>query len=128
MEIKSHHDLVVWQRAMDLIEGVYGLARHLPRDEQYGLISQLKRAAVSIATNIAEGRARSSRKDFSSFLHISKGSLMEVEILIQVALRLRYATKPQTAKPLALIDETGRMLSSMLARLQQPRSSPEARS
>jgi four helix bundle protein len=119
MSIKSHADLTVWQKAMDLVVEVYAVSRQLPKDELYGLTSQLRRAAVSIPANIAEGKARSSRRDYCHFLHIAKGSLAEVDTLITVALRLGFVDAGTSARLKELVDEVGRMLSGLLAKLQQ---------
>jgi four helix bundle protein len=74
IKVKTHKDLVVWQRAMDLVERVYAETQHFPLSEQYSLTNQIRRAVVSIPSNIAEGTARNSNKEFIQFLHISLGS------------------------------------------------------
>jgi four helix bundle protein len=84
-EIRSHHDLKVWQLGMDIAEKVYSLTRQFPREELYGLTSQLRRAASSIPANIAEGNGRSSTKDYLRFLSIAVGSLCEVETFLLLA-------------------------------------------
>ncbi|MEX0917388.1 MAG: four helix bundle protein [Candidatus Paceibacterota bacterium] len=76
--IQSYKDLIVWQKSMDFVENVYALSASFPQEEKYGLTSQIQRTAVSISSNIAEGRSRGTRKDFIQFLHISLGSLSEV--------------------------------------------------
>ena len=88
MRVESHKDLDVWKRSMDLVTEVYKLTQKWPVEEKYGLTSQLRRAAVSIPSNIAEGSARGSRADFSRFLNIAQGSLAEVETQLEIAYRV----------------------------------------
>lgn len=102
----SHRDLIVWQKAMDLAVDIYQLARRLPRDETYRLVSQVTRAAVSVSANIAEGRSRATRKDFANFLAIAKGSLMEAETLLTLAVRLNYL-KGEETRAVLLKEECG---------------------
>jgi four helix bundle protein len=102
---------------MDLVEEVYHLSASFPRCEEYRVTSQLTRAAVSVAANIAEGRARGSRKEYAWFISVAKGSLMEVDTLLAVALRLNYIDELRAAKAAGLISVTGKMLSSLRARL-----------
>jgi four helix bundle protein len=117
--IRSHRDLVVWQKAMDLTVAVYELARRFPRTEQYGLISQMTRAAASIPANIAEGNGRrGSRREYSHFLGIARGSLMETETYLALALRLGFASDEEASRVLALADEVSRMITTMRNRLE----------
>jgi len=103
-------DLKVWQRSHLLALQVYRLTKALPADEMYGLVSQLRRAAVSVPTNIAEGSKREGNRDFARFLNISEGSLAETEYLIMLARDLDYLT-PTSVEPLLLeIKEVARML------------------
>jgi four helix bundle protein len=118
--VRSHRDLVVWQKAMDLVVLVYGLAQRFPRAEQYGLVSQITRAAVSVPANIAEGNGRrGSRREYSHFLGMARGSLMETETHIMLALRLGYVTDEDATRAFALIDEVSRMITTMRNRLEQ---------
>jgi len=87
-EIKTHKDLDVWKEAVQLVKGVYKWTEGLPREESYGLTAQLRRAAVSIPSNIAEGAARDSRREFIQFLYIALGSLSELETQIFLAAEL----------------------------------------
>src|SRR6266545_424637 len=89
----SHRDLIVWQRGMDLVDHVYDIADTLPPRENFGLFSQLTRTAISVPANIAEGRARSTAKDFAHFLVLSRSSLMELDTLLEVAVRRKYITR-----------------------------------
>lgn len=89
-KLKTHKDLDAWKKAIELVEAVYGLTRTFPKTEMYGLTNQLRRAAVSVPSNIAEGAARSSTKEFVQFLHIALGSVSEVETQVIIAQRLDY--------------------------------------
>ncbi len=91
--IRTHKDLDVWNKAMELAEKLYLLTEKLPREEQYGLVSQIRRAAVSIPSNIAEGAARNSTKEFIQFLYVALGSLSEIETQILLAKRLRLISE-----------------------------------
>lgn len=117
MSIKSHRDLKVWQRGMDLAEEVYALTQDFPADERFGLISQLRRAIVSIPANIAEGHARSSTKEYLRFLSIALGSLAEVETFLELAQRLQMANQDQIADLLDDLIEERKMLRSLQASL-----------
>ena len=89
-EIRNHKDLEVWKKSMDLVSNVYKMTESFPNRETYGLINQLRRSAVSVPSNIAEGAARSSRKEFIQFLYIALGSLAELETQAIIAGRLEY--------------------------------------
>jgi four helix bundle protein len=88
--MKSHRDLEVWGKSMNLVTDVYRITKHFPNEEMYGLTNQMRRAAVSIPSNIAEGAARGSGKEFERFLHISLGSLSELETQLLIAGNLNY--------------------------------------
>ena len=92
-KIQSHRDLVVWQKAMDMAVLAYRLSAKFPASEIYRLVSQMTRSASSVAANIAEGHARGTRPDYSRFLAIAKGSLMETETYVMLSVRLGYATQ-----------------------------------
>jgi len=109
----SYRDLFVWQRAMDLAEGAYSLARAMPAAEKFGLTSQLLRAAVSVPANIAEGRSRTGRREFLHFLSIASGSLAETETLIELAVRANLLEKAKAAAALQCAGEVGRMLTAL---------------
>lgn len=89
-QIKSHKDLKVWQESMVLVIAVYKITEDFPKNEIYGLISQIRRATVSIPSNIAEGAGRKGEKEFIRFLFIALGSLSEVETQLEIAFRLNY--------------------------------------
>lgn len=117
--VNSYRDLKVWQRAMDLAVLVYDLTRDFPKDEQFGLTSQARRASVSIAANIAEGYGRSSKGSYLHFLRIAQGSLKEIETHLILATRVRICTVDATAPILSETDELGRMLRALIMRLEQ---------
>lgn len=95
-EITSHKDLKVWQEAMNLVVVIYEISEQLPSEEMYGLTSQLRRASVSIPSNIAEGAGRRGNKEFIRFLYIALGSLSEVETQLEIAYRLQYLNEADT--------------------------------
>lgn len=94
--MKTHMDLDVWKRSMDFVENIYKLSSHFPKEEMYGLTSQIRRAAVSIPSNIAEGASRQSPKEFVQFLYISLGSLSEVETQLMLSKRLQFVENIQS--------------------------------
>jgi len=108
-------DLIAWQRAMDLVEHIYRLTEAFPARENYGLSNQLRRATVSVASNIAEGQARYSRKDFRHFLRVAKGSLAEIETQVLIAYRLGYVNQDSCDHCLDRIKELGRILAGLIS-------------
>ncbi|HYU21246.1 MAG TPA: four helix bundle protein [Chloroflexota bacterium] len=110
---KAYSDLIVWQRAMDLVEEVYKATASFPHDERFGLSSQLRRAAVSVPSNIAEGQGRASPNEFLRHLSIARGSLCEVETQVLIAARLRYSGEAERDALLRLADEVGRLLRGL---------------
>jgi four helix bundle protein len=116
-KIQSHRDLIVWQKAMEMAVQVYRLAGHFPKEEMYRLTAQITRAAASVPANIAEGHARSTPKDYANFLAIAKGSLMETETFLMLAVRLDYLNQQQAASTLALITEISKMLTVLRKRV-----------
>ena len=96
-EIKNHKDLEVWKKSMDLVSNIYKITESFPNKELYGLTNQIRRAAVSIPSNIAEGAARNSKKEFIQFLYIALGSLSELETQIIIANRLEYLNNLDTS-------------------------------
>ncbi len=117
--IHSYRDLIVWQKAMDLVVEVYKLTDEYPRHELYGLTAQTRKSAVSIPSNIAEGRKRSTRKDYCNFLMISYGSGSELETQIEIAKRLGYAKKSSYNVVDSLLCEVMKMLNSMTGNLKK---------
>ena len=112
---RSYKDLVAWQKSMDLVTAVYRATSSFPKDELFGLTSQLRRAAVSIPSNIAEGQGRLSEKEFRYFLGQARGSLMEVETQLQIAENLGYLEKDPKRTLMEACAEVGRILNGLLA-------------
>ena len=119
-KIKSHRDLIVWQKAMDLAEDVYRVTAGFPRDELYRLTSQVTRAAMSVPANVAEGHARGTRRDYANFLAIAKGSLMETETFLMLSDRLGYNTENPIDRTLSLVTEVSKMITAIRSKLQAP--------
>jgi four helix bundle protein len=117
MGLQNFEDLIVWQKSMDLVEEVYRIAKLLPKDEMYGLSSQMKRAAVSIPANIAEGQERSTSKDFVKLLYIAKGSKGELLTLLSLCARLEFLPASETEAARNLLAEVGKMLNSIIQKL-----------
>jgi four helix bundle protein len=117
-QVNSYKELIVWQKAMELVVEIYRLTEKFPREEIYGLISQMRRCAVSIPSNIAEGRRRGSRNDFSRFLSISYGSGAELETQIEISIRLGYCQKEELVKSENLLTEIMKMLNTIIKNLR----------
>ncbi len=117
-EVRSYRDLLVWQRAMDLAAAAYELSRAYPRDELFGLTSQTRRAAASIAANIAEGYGRSTKPAYLNFLRIAQGSLKELETHLILAERIGVTPSGSIDGLLGDADELGRMLNSLISKLR----------
>jgi four helix bundle protein len=113
-------DLTVWQRAVELATCIYQVTAQFPRSEIYGLTSQLRRAAVSVASNIAEGAGRGSKKEFKQFLQMARGSNGELQTQLIIASNLEIATRNQVASAEALSHEVGKMLNGLLRSISQP--------
>jgi four helix bundle protein len=107
--VNSYRDLMVWQHSVELAEQVYRLTQHFPKQEMYGLSVQIQKAVVSVPSNIAEGHARDSTKEFLHHLSISLGSLAELETQLILAERLAYIDQQVLASLLSKTDEIGRM-------------------
>jgi four helix bundle protein len=122
-EVRSHRDLLVWQRAMDIAVSTYELTRRYPRDELFGLTSQSRRAAASVAANIAEGYGRATKQAYLNFLRIARGSLKELETHLALAERVGLASSEPTKALLDQTDELGRMLHGLISKVQS-RSAP----
>ena len=116
--IHSYKDLIVWQKSMDLVVAVYELTDELPKTETYGLASQMKRAAVSIPSNIAEGRRRGSRKEYKRFLTIAFSSGGELETQIEIVKRLPFGKTIDYSRVDSVLDEVMRMLNKMTSTLR----------
>jgi len=113
MAVQSYRQLIAWQKAMELVTQIYYLTNKFPKEELYGLIGQIRRAAVSIPSNIAEGQGRDSTKEFLHHLSIAYGSLMEVETQILIAENLSYLTAEESKITLEKTAETGRLINGL---------------
>ena len=113
----SYRDLIVWQKAMNLAKEVYRLTKSFPKDEMYGLTSQIRRCSVSIPSNIAEGRGRNSDKEFIRFLSISLGSLYELQTQLELALAFNYITNFDEINQLSI--EVEKMLNALISSKRQ---------
>ena len=116
-KIKSFKDLRIWQRGIQLVEDVYAASRSFPKEERYGLQSQLRRAAVSIPSNIAEGFARLHNKEYRNFLYISLGSCAELTTQVIIAGRLKYIEATKADELLKEIDSISKMTMSLIKKL-----------
>lgn len=117
MKVKNYQELIVWQKAMDLVEEIYRVSRTFPREEISGLTSQVRRAAVSIPSNIAEGQGRRTTPDFLRHLSIAYGSLREVETQILIAMRLHYLAQAKSHLVMGITGEVGRLLNGLMSSL-----------
>jgi len=111
--IKTFKDLIVWQEAINLVEIIYLQTKEFPKEELYGLTSQIRRAAVSIPANIAEGNGRKSRKEYLQFLSIANGSISELETHLLIAKRLNYLINEQYEKIQIQLEKVGRLLAGL---------------
>ena len=114
----SYKDLITWRKAMALVTDIYRVMRTFPRDELYGLTNQLRRAAVSVPSNIAEGQARFSQKEFHHFLSRARGSLVEIETQLMIAHNLEYLSEGQTRELLDTTSELGKVLNGLIAAIK----------
>ncbi len=114
---QKFEDLVVWQRAIELTVCVYKLTRSLPKDEIYGLVSQMRRASISVASNIAEGRGRLNPAEFRQFLGVAQGSIFELKTQLVVAKRLEFGDRNASSEAESLAEEVCKMLASFIQTL-----------
>ena len=117
--MQKYEELTVWQKAMDIVVEVYVLAKSLPGEELYVLSNQMRRAAVSIPSNIAEGQERGTTKDFIKYLHIAKGSKAELETQLLICVRLNYLDQAQIRMTQGLLAEVGKMLNALIRSLSE---------
>ncbi len=118
MPITDYKELKVWQKAMDLVVEVYKITNILPKYETYGLSDQMRRSAVSIPSNIAEGQGRHSIVEFIRFLNIARGSYSEIDTQLLICKRLGYIQESDIEKALTLSNEVGKMLSALISSLK----------
>ena len=117
--IQSYRDLKVWQMAMDLAEQCYKLTRQFPRDELYGMTSQVRRSAASVAANVAEGHGRNSRGEYIQFLRVAQGSLKELETHLILAARVGLVSDSLIAQALGQSESLGKMLRALIRSLER---------
>ena len=118
-KIKNFRELDVWKLAMEIIVDIYEYTKTFPKEEIYGLVSQMRRAAVSIASNIAEGFNRYHNKEYRQFLYIALGSCAELETQIEVSVTLGYITQSGRDKTIEKLDHESRMLRNLIKRLNE---------
>ena len=116
-KINSYRDLLVWRKGLELAQQLYKTTQSFPQEDRYGLISQIRRAAISVPSNIAEGQARYGQREFIQFLYIAKGSLAELDTQCIIAQELGYVEKQQNESVLLKIDELQRMLYCLIEKL-----------
>ncbi|MGB7443437.1 MAG: four helix bundle protein [Coleofasciculaceae cyanobacterium] len=117
-EIRSYRDLRVWQKGMDIAEACYRMTKKFPREEMYGMVSQIRRSATSISANIAEGYGREYRAEYIQFLRIAQGSLKELETHLLLAARVELTTNQAVEPLLNQCESLGRMIRSLIRSLQ----------
>lgn len=117
MKISNFRDLDVWKLGMEIVLGVYAISKELPKDEVYGLVSQIRRAAVSIPANISEGFNRYHNKEYRQFLYIALGSCAELETHIEICLKLGYVEKQVADSIVEKLDHESRMLRNLIKKL-----------
>jgi four helix bundle protein len=115
---QSYKQLIAWRKSMELVIEIYRVTRTFPQQETYGLVSQLRRAAVSVPSNIAEGQARYSRREFYRFLTMARGSLAEIETQITIARVLAYVSHETARSLLESTEELGRILNGLIASMR----------
>ena len=115
--MENYKKLIVWQKSMQLVKEIYKLLRFMPNYEQYVLSDQMRRSAVSIPSNIAEGAGRGSKKDFAHFLSIARGSRYELETQLLICIELNYLSEEQCKEAFALINEVGTILNGFIKKL-----------
>ena len=113
MSVRNYRDLIAWQKAMDFAEEVYRLSKSFPSEERFSLTAQLRRAATSVPSNIAEGEGRFSKPDFRRFLSIAHGSLRESETQLLLAVRLGYLDAVSVSRAQEIASETGRLIQGL---------------
>lgn len=117
-EYSSYKDLIVWNKGIELVKEIYRIVKLLPKEETFALSDQMRRAAVSIPSNIAEGQKRNTKKDFVQFLSIADGSVAELETQMTVCKEIGFASDEDLSKGFALCEEIERMLGAMIGKLK----------
>lgn len=116
--MEGHRDLIVWQKAMDLTVEIYKMVKLLPKTETYALSDQMRRAVISIASNIAEGHGRASISEYIYFFKIARGSCFELDTQIDACVRVKYLNENDVAISFNLLNEIGKMLNAMIKKLE----------
>ena len=117
--MRTFQDLIVWQKAHGLVLEVYRITARFPREEQYGLVSQMRRAAVSIPANVVEGHKRTSKREFANFMSIAEGSLEELKYYLQLACDLRFLSESLRDHAYQAAEEIGRMLHGLKTHIRK---------
>lgn len=118
-ELRTHKDLDVWKRSIELVTEIYNITKSFPKDELYGLVNQIRRAAVSIPSNIAEGAARKNNKEFIQFLYIALGSISELETQIIISQKLSYMNQTESSNLLNEIIQIRSLLIGLIKFLKK---------
>jgi four helix bundle protein len=117
-KISSYRDLKVWQKSMELVMEIYSIVKGFPKNEEYGLSSQIKRSAISVPSNIAEGYGLNHTKDYCRFLEIARGSLFEMETQYEIAANLDFVSKNNLTEINLKCSEVEKMLNSLISKLR----------
>ena len=123
---EKYRDLLVWQRAMELVKEIYRVTKSFPKEEVYGLTAQIRRAAIAIPSNIAEGKGRYSTADVNHFLVQARGSLYELETQVLIATDLKYLSEAESKKLLDSSDEVAKLLNGLIRSLREKSSAAGA--
>jgi len=115
--LKSYKDLLVWQKSLGMVKLIYELTRGFPQDERFGLVTQMRRAAVSVPSNIAEGQSRHTPGEFIQFISHAEGSLAELDTQLLIAIELGFCTQSQAEGLVSLVDELQKMLNGLRQKL-----------
>ena len=110
--------MIVWQKAMGMVENIYTLTQLLPKEELFSLTNQIRRAAISVPSNIAEGYGRQSKKEYQQFLSIANGSVCEIETQLLLCVRIGYLTEENTKDTFQLLSEIGKMITAIKQKLK----------
>ncbi len=116
-KVESFKDLIVWQKGIELVNEIYKVTKHFPKEELYGLTSQMRRAVISVPTNVAEGWSRGTTKNYIQFLEISRGSLYELNTLIVISTNQEYLSSEKCSEVESAINEIGRILNAIITKL-----------
>ena len=120
MAWKNFRELFAWQKAMDAAEEIYKLVKKLPKEELYAMSDQLRRAAVSVPSNIAEGQGRSSKKEFAWFLSVAQGSKAELETQLLLAVKVGYLSNADIEKAMSLLEEESKLITTLMYSQRSP--------